>query len=322
MAQSTRQPCHQRSRPSAIVVLALIILSVVLMACSSATPADLAHSSKAVSPAAPTGAPPAPAQPAESAPSSSGSSGNAPIVPVLLPGERLVAHNAQLTLQVDDVDAALQKVRGVADAFGGYVSTEHAYRSKSGDQEQLVADVSIRVRADRYEDALKSVRALATTVVSVEETSEDMTQQYVDVDANLRNLQTTESAIQKLMDRATTMNDILTVQNQLTTIRGQIERLEAQKRTLERQTSLSTITMHLQPLAGATAPGGPSWNPLATLENGWATSLTVLRGAADVTLYVVAAFWWLIIPLAGGVYVERKRRRRAAPIQAGPSNPA
>ncbi len=235
----------------------------------------------------------------------------------------MVVHNAQLTLQVEDVDVALQKVRGIADTFGGYVGTEHAYRSKSGDQEQLVADVSIRVRADRYEDALKSVRGLASKVVSEDESSEDVTQEYVDVDANLQNLQATESAIQKLMDRATNMNDILTVQNQLSTVRGQIQRLEAQKRSLERQTSLSTITMHLQPPPVVeSSPVGPFWNPLATLDKGWETSLLVLRGITDVVLYAVAAFWWLIALIVGGVFVERKRRQsRPSSIQAGPTNP-
>src|SRR5579884_2319012 len=206
MAPSTRESLFHRSRPVALCALALALLSLLMIACSSATPSEIARSSKAVAPAAPTSAPAASAQPAGSAPASSQGE---PIVPVLLPGERMVAHNAQLTLQVDDVAVALQKVRGIADTFGGYVGTEHAYRSKTGDQEQLVADVSIRVRVDRYEDALTSVRALATKVVSEDESSEDVTQEYVDVDANLRNLQATESAIQKLMDRATTMNDIL-----------------------------------------------------------------------------------------------------------------
>lgn len=322
MARPTRRSLRHPSRPIVVFVLALIILSLVLGACSSAPlPA-----------AAPTSAPAAglalPSKQAASAPSTTSSSSDSstsstPSTDDLL-NQRMVVHDAQLTLEVADVGVALGKIRGLAETYGGYVSSEHAYLDKSGDQERLLADVSIRVRADQFDRALDGVQGLATKVVSADESSEDVTQEYVDVDADLRNLQTTESAIQKLMDRATNMNDILTLQNQLTTVRGQIQRLDAQKRMLERQTSLSTLTMHLQPPANAPKlANGPAWSPLATLAEGWQLSVSILRGVADTLLYGIAAFWWLVLLAIGGVYVERRRRQSRLPaIQAGPTNPA
>ncbi len=314
----------RRSRSVALLFVASLVLSVVLAACGEAavksSPGVPARSAiaPAAAPAAQQSAGGASTE-TNASPSSSQSS-----TEQLPPISRMVVHNAQLSLQVPDVNQALARISDIAQSHGGYVSTEHAYASQSDDQTRTVADVTIRVRADEYDQALGQLRGLATKVVSVDETSDDVTQQYIDVDANLRNLQASESAILKLMNQTTNINDILTLQRELTNVRGQIQRLQAQEQYLERQTSLSTITMHLEPPAVAqSSPLGPFWDPLATLARGWHDSLTVLRVLVDALLYVASAFWWAIILAGAGIYFERKRRQaRRAAVGVGPTNPS
>ena len=65
--------------------------------------------------------------------------------------------------------------------------------------------------------------------------SQDVTEEYVDLGANLRNLQASESAILKLMDKATQIQDVLALQRELTNVRGQIERIQGRKTYLERR---------------------------------------------------------------------------------------
>jgi len=304
------------------------VFAVILGACGEAA-VKSAPSAPVPNPAAPVAAPGAAGEAQSPSDATSGSSSNSSspspaTADQIPPLSRLVVHNAQLSLQVTDVDATLAKVRDLAQSHGGYVSTEHAYVSQSDDDGRTVADVTIRVRADEYNPALAQLRALASKVVSVEESSEDVTQQYIDVDANLRNLQASESAILKLMNQTTNINDILTLQRELTTVRGQIQRLQAQQQYLERQTSMSTISMHLEPPPVVqSSPIGPFWNPLATVARGWRDSLSVLRVLTDAILYVVSAFWWAIILIGTGVYLERKRRQaRRASVATSPINPS
>jgi len=136
-------------------------------------------------------------------------------------------------------------------------------------------------------------------------------EEYVDLDSNLRNLQASETAILKLMDRATQIQDVLSLQRELTNVRAQIERIQGRKTYLERRTDMATITVSLRlPAAPAAQPlGGGAWNPAAVAQRGWLASLALLRGVAEGIIIVLAFSWWLIPFLALGAYVLLHRRR-------------
>jgi hypothetical protein len=139
--------------------------------------------------------------------------------------------------------------------------------------------------------------------------SQDVTDEYVDLDANLRNLQASETAILKLMDKATQISDVLSLQRELTNVRGQIERIQGRKTYLERRTDMATITLSLRLPPVAAAPiTGTSWDPVATALRGWQASLTVLRALASVAIVALAFSWWLVPVAALGVVVWRRRR--------------
>jgi hypothetical protein len=304
----------------------LVAFLLVVMACSAAPSGTNAPSaSMAPAPAVPTSAPAAPASAGASsstsqsstadkaagssaAPASNGAASEA------LPLDRMVIRNAKLSLQVQDVEVALQKIRAVADADGGYVSSSHSYYVKQGDQDRMIADVTIAVRSDTFDKAVQSVRALATKVENEDGTSQDVTDQYVDLDANLRNLQASEDAILKLTEKADKLADVLTLQRELATVRGQIERIQGQKRLLEHQTSMSTIAIDLHlPPAPELAMVGPAWNPVATFERGWHASLLALETVADLLISIISFGWWLIpFVVAGIVFFQRSRGARAA----------
>jgi hypothetical protein len=196
-----------------------------------------------------------------------------------------VVKNGQISLQVKDVSTAVTTITQLAEANGGYVRSEQIYSTQEGDQEVPEGSVTIAVRADSYDAVMGRLRAMGIKVESESSTAQDVTDQYVDLDANLRNLQASEDQLLKLMDKAQTVNDILTVQNQLTTVRGQIQQLQAQKQLLDRQIALSTIqiTLHLPP----TEPSDQVWQPLKTVEQAWKASLVTIRTFADVLISVV-----------------------------------
>jgi hypothetical protein len=270
--------------------------------------------------AAPTAAPAAPAQPADSA---SNSSSESPVpAPNLqaanppIPLDRMVIRNARLTLQVDNVEASLSRIRNLADTYGGYVSNSHTSFVRDGDQDHMVADLTIAVRADSFDKAVAGIRQTATKVESEDGTSQDVTDQYTDLDANLRNLQASEAAIIKLTDKATNLTDVLTLERELATVRGEIEKVQGRKNLLEHQSSMSTIaiSMHLPstPVVQAKV-AEPAWNPLATFAKGWHTSIVGLEWLADGLISLVALLWWTVpIGVLGFYFYRRGRRNREA----------
>ena len=230
----------------------------------------------------------------------------------LPPLGQLVIQNARLALQVNDVETALRQARAIADAGGGYVSASDSSYVPIGGADQLVADLTIQVRADAFDQSVQALRQLAGKVVSESGTSQDVTAESVDLDANLRNLQASEAATLKLMDKAQSLSDILTLQHELTTIRGQIQQIQGRQRYLSQRTALATITVSFQPLpaASTTTTTTPAWNPASAFERGWRASLQTLQTLLDAAITAVAFGWWLT-PLAGlGYYLLRRNHQR------------
>ena len=222
---------------------------------------------------------------------------------------RMVIRTAQLGVEVPDIEQSLAQVRAIASRGGGYVSASNTHFEKVNDQDRMVADLTIQVRSEAVDATLSDLRALGK-VTSENSGSQDVTEEYVDLDSNLRNLQASETAILKLMDRATQIQDILSLQRELTNVRGQIERIQGRKTYLERRTDMATISVSLRlPPAPSTQPIGGAWDPISVAARGWQASLAVLRTVAEAIIIVLAFSWWLVPFIALGVYVLLQRRR-------------
>jgi hypothetical protein len=233
--------------------------------------------------------------------------------------DRMVIRTAQLTVEVQDMEQALAQARQIASRSGGIVSASNTHLENVNDQDRMVADLTLQVRSDAADSAMSDLRALGK-VTTEASGSQDVTEEYVDNGANLRNLQASESAILKLMDKAVQIQDVLSLQRELTNVRGQIERIQGRQTYLERRTDMATITLSLRlpPLVDpSTQPlTGGAWDPIRVAQRGWQASLTLLRGFAEVLIVVVAFSWWLIPLAALGGYVWLRRRRIPTPVPA------
>jgi hypothetical protein len=159
-------------------------------------------------------------------------------VAAVLPEGTQIIYRGTLSLQVDDVDASVRAGRQVVARVGGYLEGSRQTRN---DDEQ-VASITYRIPAQRWEDALEDLRALGT-VVGEETDAEEVAAQIVDREARIRNLRLSETAIQRLTEGATSIDDLLKVEGQLAQLREQIERLDAQRNGLVDQAALGTLTV-------------------------------------------------------------------------------
>ncbi len=235
--------------------------------------------------------------------------------------DRMVIRTAQLTIEVQQMESALARARDIATRAGGFVSASNTHVEKVNNQDQMVADLTLQVSSASADSAISELRALGN-VTSETTGSQDVTEEYVDLQSNLRNLQASEAAILKLMDKATQIQDVLSLQRELTNVRGQIERLQGRKTYLERRTDMATITLSLrpQPTPSPEPVLGGAWDPVATAQRGWQASLGLLRGAADVVIVVLAFSWWLVPFIGLGIYAWI-HRRRPAPRLVTPADP-
>ena len=201
-----------------------------------------------------------------------GNSGRPADPAVVLPDGTKIVYTGTLSVQVSDVPAAVTAGRAAVAAVGGYLSGSR----QSLDGDQAVASITYRIPADRWEDALVALRALGT-VVGEETDAEEVTGQLVDLNARIRNMRLSEAAIQRLTERATTIDDLLAVEQQLSALRGQIEQLDAQRAALEDRSALGTLTVTYGEAVVAIVKAAEGWNAGKDLDAASATLLGFLQ---------------------------------------------
>jgi PKD repeat protein len=158
------------------------------------------------------------------------------------PTDRMVVKTGNLQIVVSQISVALDGINQVAARYGGYVVNSQQW--KEGDRN--IGNISIRVLAENYDKALADIRTIAKSVTSESTSSQDVTQEYTDLDAQIKNLQATETQLLKIMETATKTEDILSIQRELTNVRGQIEQIKGRMLYLERTSSTSLININLE----------------------------------------------------------------------------
>ena len=162
------------------------------------------------------------------APSSSGLNGGGSVSngstesnpSVLDTAGRQVISQASISLEVDTVSTALTQVETMAEGLGGLVDS----MSSSGEQNQQQATIIIRVPQDQFLTALDKLQSMGT-VQSQDIASQDVTQQYIDLQAQLNSAQLEKQSLQAILDKAQTVSDEIAIQEQLTQVESQIESL-------------------------------------------------------------------------------------------------
>jgi hypothetical protein len=231
--------------------------------------------------------------------------------------QRMIVRTADLSLVVSDAETAAAEIKSVATGLGGYVVSTQLWR----DEEQLRGTITVRVPAESLDDALDTFKRLAIRVEREGASSRDVTEEYTDLEAQLRNLEATEDELRELLhtvrEKTEQAEDILAVHRELTGIRAQIEQLKGRMQYLDRTAAMSAVSIELIPdvLARPIASGG--WRPSETASaavRALVDTLRLLAGAAIwVALYVLPIVALAAIPLGVIWLLWRRRRQRRLP---------
>lgn len=217
--------------------------------------------------------------------------------------QRMVIKTANIGLTVKDLTKGMDSVQQIADRFGGYVQSSDIIH---GDQ-YASARITIVVPSANFGKALPEIRALGK-VTSDQTSGQDVTSEFVDLQARERNLESSRQSLRNLMAKARTVSDVLKVRAELDSIQGQLEQVQGRIKYLRTRSATSTITVDLQPLiTPPTTKQTPIWQPLQVAQKAWAASLHFLEGIATAVISVLVFCWWMI-PVAIAALVLLRRR--------------
>ena len=154
--------------------------------------------------------------------------------------QRKVISTASITIELEDVPEATTKVRVIAESLGGFVEQ----LSSSGGIQRPRATMSIRVPQAQFFTALERIEALGT-VQSQDIGSEDVSEQFIDLEARLKSALGEEQSLLSLLERVSAVSEVLAIERELFRVRAEIERFQGQLNFLERRVDLSTIVVFL-----------------------------------------------------------------------------
>lgn len=212
--------------------------------------------------------------------------------------DRKIVRTGEISIEVPNVAAAVGRVRALALELGGYVGS-----SESGTLGQS-ATLTLRIPADRFEDALARLHKLDGDVLSEATREEDVTSAVVDLEARLKNLQASEVQYRALLAQATKIEDILSVQTRLDDVRGQIEQLQAQHKELTGLADLATLTVTLVP--GAVQQAAGNWDPGKTVTDAFAALVGFGQNLGNAAIWLVIVVLPALIGLAILLWLVRR----------------
>jgi hypothetical protein len=219
--------------------------------------------------------------------------------------DRMIVRTGDMYLVVKDVIKARDEIAKLAARFDGYVVSSQI----SGEEAEMRGWISIRVPEEKFNQTLTELRDLAVRVKSESTSSQDVTEEYIDLEARLKNAEATEKQYLTLLEKAKDVEDILRIYESLSQVRQQIEQIKGQMQYLERTSSMSQISVTLEPEASAKPLVRAGWNALETLKS-------AVRGLVRTgqVLGIIAIWLLIFIPIWGtvlGIILWRRRRRKA-----------
>ncbi|HUR80139.1 MAG TPA: DUF4349 domain-containing protein [Thermoanaerobaculia bacterium] len=228
----------------------------------------------------------------------------------------MIVRTAEMHILVADTSKTIDAVTKQVEGAGGYVANSNVWR----DGDLLRATLTLRVPSDKLTAALASLRGLAKRVERESVSSQDVTQEYVDLESQVRNLEATEIELRELLKTARVnsqkASEVLEVHQQLTAIRGQIEQAKGRMRYLSQVTAMSSVSLDITP--DALAPG---WHPLREAREATSALVALLQKLGTVAIWFVI-YMLPVLALLGLVLFGFVRVLRRARHSSGSGSPS
>jgi hypothetical protein len=216
------------------------------------------------------------------------------------PVERLIIRNGSISMIVEDTRAAQQSVEELVTEMAGegaYVVSSEEYGGVEGGSPHI--GMTIRVPAAHFDQAMDRLAGLAVEVVARNESGQDVTEEYVDIETRLESLEAARERLLEIMQETRTTKDLLEAERQLTEREAEIESLKGRMQYLAQSAQLAGIRIELQPYI-LSQPVSAHWRPAEAVRQAVETLMDSLRSFGGFLIFFVIAVlpWAVVLGLA------------------------
>jgi len=213
--------------------------------------------------------------------------------------DQKIIKTGYLDITVDAVDEVATKIIALATGKGGYTQSSSVSERKDGTK---FGNITVRIPATEFENTMVEIKKIATAVDTESASGQDVTEEYSDLEAQLKNAQAQEVEYLKILNKAESVTEILKVQSYLGKIRGEIESLQGRIKYLGNLTSYSTITVSLSEEATIKLPS-KEFRPWTAIKEAAQTLITVLQSLAITIIWLVILGGGILIPIVVAVWL-------------------
>jgi hypothetical protein len=204
--------------------------------------------------------------------------------------ERLIIRSADMGVIVTDTEEAMRTVTSMVNENGGWVVSSNVYQY---DQNAMTGSMSVRVPAAGFDSFIEAISGLAVEVTRISTSGQDVTEEYVDLDARLGNLEATADRLRTFLDDTRNVKDALAVSNELSRVEGEIESYKGRMKYLKESSAFSSVNIDFTPdiLAQPLEVGG--WQPQGVVRSAIESLIGALQTLADILIW----FAIFVLPL-------------------------
>ncbi len=227
--------------------------------------------------------------------------------------ERLIIRDAELAIVVDDTQESIDAIETLTEQVGGWVVNSNIWQYNTLNR----GSVTVRVPAEELDAFLEAVHDLANEVTSQSVSGQDVTEEYVDLGAQLKNLQATADRVRNFLDEAKNVEEALAVNVELSRLEGDIERISGRMQYLERSARYSSVSIDITPDELAQPMTIGRWEPAGTAKDAIEALITAMQWLIDALITIILFVLPMLLVIVGPIYLlirflRRRAKRRAA----------
>ena len=232
--------------------------------------------------------------------------------------DRKIVKNAEVSVLVEDSDIAVDRLTQVVSDVGGYIVSSRVWYQPHVDGENYkYATVSLGIPVDQFEVTMRRVRGLGLRVLNENASGEDVTDQFVDLQSRLTNLEATQARIQSFLDDAKSVEEALRINQELAQIEAQIEEVKGRMNYLSDRSAFSTITVTISPELPEIVTPSPTptptpkpWTPADTFDDATGTLIKSYQGIMEFAIWLFVVVLPILAPPALVIWLIVKLIRR------------
>ena len=217
-----------------------------------------------------------------------------------------IQKNGSVSVLVENIDKSIEALKDINSSFNGRITSIY----DNGKGNERIVQIVVKIPVEKFEEYYEQLRKLEGEVVYANISTADLTEEYIDITSRLNNLRNTEAQLNKILEQAKSITDVLAVQKELSTVRGEIESYEQRKRYFDSQTDYSYISVSFSVDKTGLNISEDQWKPWGEVKAAVKALVEVLKGFVNIIIWVIIFSPLVIIPYFLIKYLKKGKKTK------------